>query len=220
MGTGRSCIDSIFAVAIKQKEEDCLHYKDRFFSALLSKIYTKIGWETWFAQIQPSKKEKLRTAILPMLGVHPFFAALTQDGIRSNAIKMGVCLIERLECIAAGSLCPTSTLMDAFDGCSENPPVLFAVKYALLIAKLMRQSPSSHWPEKARHIVYRYLPIMEVMQDGQNEEFINDIKQGIPEPTNSESEALPTASPTFPVAVQMRAKQRRKKRGRKKGRKR
>ena len=62
--------------------------------------------------------------IMPMLGVHPFFTAFAQRDmespvdLRSEAAKMAATLVERVECIAAGSICPTTTATNTSGRCN------------------------------------------------------------------------------------------------------
>ena len=168
--------------------------------------------------------------ILSMLGMHPFVTALFQrekespDELRRKAIQMGVSLVEKLECIAAGCICSPSTARHMLGRYNENAPVPFASKNALHIAKLMMKIPPSTWRKNECRVVHRYLPMLKVMCSKEGLDFLHDIERKIPSPPNVESEALTTVNPSFPVAAKMKAKQRRKRGGRtnkkRKGRKR
>lgn len=149
--------------------------------------------------------------IMPFIGVPSPIVALAQGDmgtpiqLRREAAEMGVALVQKLECIAAGRVWGYAT-----GGCTEYAPVPYACKYALQTAKIMMRCPIPTWPTNGRYVVHRYIPLMKVLLGAEHEDVI-DIERQIPPPENR---------PTLPFPAEKKAKQRRKKRGRKKGRKR
>ena len=138
--------------------------------------------------------------------------------LRREAAEMGVALVQKLECIAAGRVWGYAT-----GECTEHAPVPYAWIYALKAAKIMMQCPIPAWPTNGRYIVHRYIPLMKIFLGEEHEDVI-DIERNIPPPTNQNNEVLSDRRPTLPLAAEKKAKQHRKQRGRtnkkKKGRKR
>lgn len=142
--------------------------------------------------------------------------------ILSEAAKMGVSLIERIECIAANCIGPKSSGIITTCRCTEHAPVAHSLRYAFNNAQIMMRCPSSLWPTNGRDIVHRYLPIMKLVY-GEGDDDIAEIEREIPAPENRDNQVLSQARPAMPLAAEKKAKQRRKNRGRtnkkKKGRK-
>lgn len=137
---------------------------------------------------------------------------------RMEAAKMGVSLIERMDCIEAYCVGSDLSRGHAIDGCTEHACAPYACSYALIVAQNMMQCPSSVWPMRGRGIVHRYLPLMKHNYSEQ-QDVLADIVQKIPAPEDDDdNEAQSTAQSPLRIPTKKKAKQRRKNK-KKKGRK-
>ena len=143
----------------------------------------------------------------------------TPTELRSEAAKMGVSIVEKLECIAAGCNGPEST-----GRCTEHAPVQYACQLAFHVAQDMMQCPRSTWPANGRYTVHRYIPAMR-RQFGEEDVDVANIERNIPVPEEQGDDTSPIKKPTSISNTKKKSNQHSKKGGRtnknkkKKGRK-
>lgn len=134
-----------------------------------------------------------------------------------EAAKMGVSLIEKLDCIEACCVGSDLSRGHAIDGCTEHACAPYACSFALIVAQKYDAMPSSVWPMRGRSIVHRYLPLMKHNYSEQND-VLADIEQKIPAPKDDDdNEAQSTAQSLLRIPTKKKAKKCcKKKKGRKK----
>jgi hypothetical protein len=100
---------------------------------------------------------------------------------RSEAARMGISIVEKLECIAVGCNGPEST-----GRCTkQHAPVQDACLLAFHAAQDMIQCSSSVWPANGPGTVHRYIPAMR-LQYGKEDEDVADIERKIPDPKDKQ----------------------------------
>jgi hypothetical protein len=105
----------------------------------------------------------------------------TPDRHRSDAARMGISLVEKLECIAVGCNGPEST-----GRCTkQHAPVQDACQLAFHAAQDMMQCSSSVWPANGPGTVHRYIPAMR-LQFGKEDEDVANIERRIPNPNDKQ----------------------------------
>ena len=106
----------------------------------------------------------------------------TPDRHRSEAARIGISIIEKLECIAVGCNGPESS----GGRCTkQHAPVHDACHLAFHIAQDMIQCSSSIWPANGPGTVHRYIPDMH-LQYGKEEEDVANVERRIPSPKDKQ----------------------------------
>ena len=104
------------------------------------------------------------------------------DRHRSEAARMGISIIEKLECIAVGCNGPESS----GERCTkQHAPVQDASHFAFHVAQDMMQCSSSVWPENGPCTIRRYIPAMRLMY-GKEDEDVANIERRILSPKDKQ----------------------------------
>ncbi|OEU06873.1 hypothetical protein FRACYDRAFT_252779 [Fragilariopsis cylindrus CCMP1102] len=130
--------------------------------------------------VQMENLSKLGYPRSTVASIHRKFGS--PDRLRSDAARMGISIIEKLECIAVGCNGPESS----GERCTkQHAPVQDASQHAFHVAQDMMQCSSSVWPANGPNTVHRYIPAFR-LQYGKEDEDVVEIELRIPSPKDKE----------------------------------
>ena len=208
-----SCFPVQFEKVIRTSSELHPHH---YLTLQAMKMYVRLCASQ---AVQMENLSKLGYPRSTVASIHRKFGS--PDRLRSDAARMGISIIEKLECIAVGCNGPESS----GERCTkQHAPVQDASHFAFHVAQDMMQCSSSVWPANGPNTVHRYIPAFR-LQYGKEDEDVVEIELRIPSPKDKEGNHTSPIKkkPLLIPSVNSKAKKTNKKGGRtnnkKKGRK-